>query len=82
MGNILEVFTSAWTAMPEDRRQRILDEVSPNRVVRGVLYSLSAYYDAQHFEGDPQDVEVVDPSDEDIIDAEFVETKLGDGFGA
>jgi hypothetical protein len=84
MANILEMFTTAWTSMPDAKRQKILDEVSPNKVVRGVLSSLSSYYEEQWYAQEHTD-HSSEPADageeEDVIEAEFVESELDDGFG-
>ena len=82
MAKILAILTDAWQSMPTDTKERIIAEVTPNKVVGSFIASLSASYDAQmrHAEAE-QGQEQEDEDEDEIIDVEFVQSDLDDGFG-
>ena len=80
MAKILAILTDAWQSMPTDTKERIIAEVTPNKVVGSFIASLSASYDAQMRHAEAEQGQEQEDEDE-IIDVEFVQSDLDDGFG-
>lgn len=77
--NIVNLLKEAWQDLPDDARSRIIQEVSPNKVVASFISSLAnAHQDLDLT--DPQEDPDAESDEDDVIDVEFSEG-LDDGFG-
>lgn len=75
MKKILNLLVNTWDSMTPEQKSKIIDELSPNKVVKEVVESISNMRE-DYYE---DEVEVED-KDDDVIDVEFVDD-LNDTFG-
>jgi hypothetical protein len=82
MKTLVSLFVKTWDSLDTAQREKILDQVTPNQMVKSVVMSLSATRERVLNPEEEHAPESEEDLDEDIIDAEFTETDLKDGFGA
>jgi hypothetical protein len=79
---LVSLFVKTWDSLDTTQREKILDQVTPNQLVKSVVMSLSATRQRVLNPEDDYPPASEEDLDEDIIDAEFIESDLKDGFGA
>ena len=82
MKTLVSLFVKTWDSLDTAQREKILDQVTPNQMVKSVVMSLSATRERVLNPEDDHPPASEEDLDEEIIDAEFTETDLKDGFGA
>ena len=77
---IFEVLRAGWDSLDEEGRRKVIAQVTPSEMVREIIYRFEEQVSDRPHEPEDTLEDTIDEDDDDIIDAEFVETKSG--FGA